>query len=260
MFQYLEEERAEGRVVTNSDLTRKALQIALGLGLTSFKASPGWLLRWKRRHSVGLRFGTNSSQLVPTDYAELIQELQASIIGIQKAKDILPSHIINMDQTMCRFDMLSSQTNNVRGSRTIRIKTTKAEKKGFTVALAATAAGAKLPAVIIFKERNGILGERIKKKMNIPSNVRVQALTNGWMTAAEYHRWLVNVLKTDDHRRLLIVDSYTPHRSEANVKTANNRCNADVLIIPGGCTSIVQPMDKCINKPFKESMRASWQA
>ena len=47
----------------------------------------------------------------------------------------------------------------MRGSRTIRIKTTKAEKKGFTVALAATAAGAKLPAVI-FKERNGILGER----------------------------------------------------------------------------------------------------
>ena len=74
----------------------------------------------------------------------------------------------------------------MRGSRTIRIKTTKAEKKGFTVALAATAAGAKLPAVIIFKERNEILGERIKKKLNIPSNVRVQASTNGWMTAAEY--------------------------------------------------------------------------
>ena len=31
------------------------------------------------------------------------------------------------------------------------------------------------------------------------------------------------------------------------------------IMIPGGCTSIVQPMDKCINKPFKESMRQSWQ-
>ena len=61
VFRYLEEERAEGRVVTNSDLTRKALQIALGLGLTSFRASPGWLLRWKQRHSVGVRCGTNSS-------------------------------------------------------------------------------------------------------------------------------------------------------------------------------------------------------
>ena len=60
-------------------------------------------------------------------------------------------------------------------------------------------------------------------------------------------------------RRLLIVDSYKPHKSEDSVKVANERCNADVLIIPGGCTSIVQPMDKCINKPFKESMRGSWQ-
>ena len=30
-------------------------------------------------------------------------------------------------------------------------------------------------------------------------------------------------------------------------------------MIPGGCTSIVQPMDKCINKAFKESMGQSWQ-
>ena len=79
------------------------------------------------------------------------------------------------------------------------------------------------------------------------------------MTATEYHRWLVTMLKRDDHRRLLIVDSYVPHKSEDNIKTANDRYNSNVLIIPGGCTSIVHPMAKCINKPFKESMRASWQ-
>ncbi len=37
----------------------------------------------------------------------------------------------------------------MKGSKTIRIKTTKAEKRGFTVPLASTAAGEKLPAVII---------------------------------------------------------------------------------------------------------------
>ena len=107
------------------------------------------------------------------------------------------------------------------------------------MALAATASRQKLPAVISFKERNRILGKRIKKGLSIPSNVRVQASTNGWMTATEYRRWLVTVLKRDDHRRLLIVDSYSPHRSEDNIKTVNDRCNADVLMIPGGCTSMV---------------------
>ena len=156
VFQYLEEERAQGRVVTNGNLTQRAIQISLGLGLVGFKASRGWLFNWKRRHSVGLRCGTNSSQRVPAEYANKIQQLRAPVIKIRKAKDIPPSRIINMDQTMCRFDMPRSRTNNIRGSRTIRIKTTRAEKKGFTVALAATASGVKFPAVIIFKERRGV--------------------------------------------------------------------------------------------------------
>ncbi len=70
LFQYLEEERAQGRVVTNLDLSRKAIRIAERLALQNFKASPGWLLNWKRRHSVGIRCGTNSSQKVPADFAE----------------------------------------------------------------------------------------------------------------------------------------------------------------------------------------------
>ena len=37
-----------------------------------------------------------------------------------------------MDQTMVRFDMPRSKTNDVRGKKDIIIKTTKAEKKGFT--------------------------------------------------------------------------------------------------------------------------------
>ena len=45
-----------------------------------------------------------------------------------------------------------SCTNNKKGEKTIHIKTTCAEKKGFTVALTATASGVKLPAVIVFKE------------------------------------------------------------------------------------------------------------
>ncbi len=39
------------------------------------------------------------------------------------------------------------------------------------MALASTAAGEKLPAVVIFKERKGVLGERIRKKLSIPSDV-----------------------------------------------------------------------------------------
>ena len=29
-------------------------------------------------------------------------------------------------------------------------------------------------------------------------------------------------------------------------------------VIPGGCTSKIQPLDVCINKPFKEHFRHLW--
>ena len=81
----------------------------------------------------------------------------------RKTHKIEPSDIVNMDQTMCHFDMPPSHTNK-KGEKSICIATTHAEKKGFTVALAATALGTTLPAVIIFKERGGSLGVRIPSK------------------------------------------------------------------------------------------------
>ena len=79
------------------------------------------------------------------------------------------------------------------------------------------------------------------------------------MTADEYQHWLAHVYGKESQRRLLIVDSYKPHQTEDSIKKVKDSCNSDVIIIPGGCTSIVQPMDRCINRPFKEYMRASWQ-
>jgi len=46
----LEEERSEGRLVSNELLRTIAVQIAGGLQIgVTFRASPGWLARWKRQ-------------------------------------------------------------------------------------------------------------------------------------------------------------------------------------------------------------------
>ena len=98
-----------------------------------------------------------------------------------------------------------------------------------------------------------------RESLRIPANVRVRATTNRWMTAGEYHHWLQHVIGREEKRCLLVVNSYKPHQAAASIEIAQCECNADVVIIPGGCTSIVQPMDRCINKPFKDSMRVSWE-
>ena len=124
-----EKERSEGRPVSNQLLKTRAIQIAGGLKIAGFRASCGWLSQWKQWYNVGVRAGTNNAQKIPADYADLLHSFRKSVITIRKAENIGPADIVNMDQTMCRFDMPPSHTNNKRGERTIRIKTTRAEKK-----------------------------------------------------------------------------------------------------------------------------------
>ena len=87
--------------------------------------------------------------------------------------------LLYLDFNTTRFDSAPSSTNSIRGLHSIRIATTGAEKKGFTVALCALVDGTKLPAMVIFKEKNGELGPRVRAGLTIPTNIVVAASKNG---------------------------------------------------------------------------------
>ena len=143
-----------------------------------------------------------------------------------------------MDQTMVRFDMPCRRTNELKGNKTVRIKTSRAEKKGFTVSLAE---GDKLPAFLIFKERSGQLGQRVRRNLIYPGNVCVFASTNGWMTRELFNTWLRTVYKRHQQRKLLILDEYRPHKADDSRKIASEECNSEIVLIPGGCMGNQQP-------------------
>lgn len=54
---------------------------------------------------------------------------------------------------------------------------------------------------------------------------------------------------------LLLMDKAASH----SVDTAKKVNNMECVLIPGGCTSLVQPLDVSLNKPFKSSMRSQWK-
>ena len=87
-----------------------------------------WLNRWKKRLTVSSRRGTTASQKIPADFEEQLFQFRRNILWLRHLHDYLLSNIFNMDQTMVRFDMLPSRTNNQKGVKHIRIKSTKAEK------------------------------------------------------------------------------------------------------------------------------------
>ena len=65
-----------------------------------------------------------------------------------------------------------------------------------------------------------------------------------------------NLRYTADQKALLVWDSFRGHLMEA-VKDLLARRNVDVAVIPGGLTPVLQPLDKCINKPFKNKVPIS---
>lgn len=55
-------------------------------------------------------------------------------------------------------------------------------------------------------------------------------------------------------RYMLVVDSFRGHTCDTSkALLANNKC--DMVVIPGGMTSQLQPLDVCNNKPFKDRVR-----
>ena len=56
---------------------------------------------------------------------------------------------------------------------------------------------------------------------------------------------------------LLTFDAFSAHKTDdVQKKLLQNK--SDLLMIPAGCTSKCQPMDVCINKPFKAILRKCW--
>jgi len=160
-----------------------------------------------------------------------------------------------MDETPVYFDMPGSQTVDKKGKKEVRIRSTGAEKRRFTVVLACTAAGVMLPPMIIFK------GKRELKKLKIPRGVVVRVQPKGWNDGTLSKVWLQKVLlrHTKKKRALLVWDTFKGHLTN-ELESELKNSNVTTAVIPGGCTSKIQPLDVCINKPFKGHFRAAWMS
>ena len=52
---------------------------------------------------------------------------------------------------------------------------------------------------------------------------------------------------------MFIYNLFSAHITE-DVKASFKNSNTDIVVIPGGLTSVCQPLDVSINKPFKNNL------
>ena len=90
---------------------------------------------------------------MPREYERKIIEFHKYVINTRKKLCFEMGQLGNMDEVPLTFDIPSNKIVNVKGAKTIMIKTSGNEKTRYTVVLACCADGTKLPPLIIFKRK-----------------------------------------------------------------------------------------------------------
>ena len=67
-----------------------------------------------------------------------------------------------------------------------------------------------------------------------------------------------NQKELDFNRSLMVYDAFKAHTTD-EMKAALSINSTNIIMVPPGCTSKCQPLDVCINKPFKGVLRNCWE-
>lgn len=234
-----------------------------------------WIPRFMRRHQFVFRMKTKISQHTPEDLFDKIHSFHDFINRHNEQYPYPLNHIGNMDQTPIWIDMVVNRTITKKGEKTVRIRTGGKEKDRVTVVLAITADGSLLPPVVIFKgKRDGLLQRQYDRLGEAVNGVYVRFQEKAWMDEEEALWWYQNMwnkrsgicffIFTDKniqcrsfsgiefHKKgLLVVDSLKAQTTKVCLDILKNQGTLPT-VIPGGLTSVIQPLDVCINKPFKK--------
>jgi len=146
--------------------------------IQDFKFSNKWLDSFIGRYNLSNRRRITISQQLPEDLIKKQHSFLSFILYRRIQYDYPFNLIANLDETSLSFDLPSSTTLELKGSKTVSIRSTGYEKNCFTVVLVCMADRTKLEPVIIFKLKN------ISREV-FPDRVKIQVNEKDWVNEEE---------------------------------------------------------------------------
>ena len=244
----IEEQRQSGYIMTRNMIRIKALAMTDKLNITGFQASNNWCTRFLAHNNLVLRQKTKIVQRMPGDLEEKIVDFHRFVLNCRKKDNYELVNIGNMDETPVWFDIPSARTVTTQGEKMVAITTSGHEKSRFTVVLSCLADGTKLKPMVNFKRKT-------QPKDKFPPGVVVHHHAKGWMDADGMKLWIKKVWSSRPggllrKKSLLVSDWFRAHLADP-VKQALHQTNTNIAVIPGGLTSVLQPLDVCLNSRSK---------
>lgn len=241
VWKWFQKIRSANIPVSGPMIQQKALEYAKLINLEDFKASKGWLTRFKLRHSLhhlkqcGEKADVNM---------EVVEEWKKKLPNIHDGYP--PKDIFNMDETGLFFRALPDRTLAVKGSD---CSGGKKSKERLTVVLCTSMTGEFFTPMVIGKAAR----PRCFKKLELASlPVTWRHNKKAWMTSDLFTEWATKFNKRmvmEQRHVLLLLDNAPchPHLKLSNVK---------LVFLPAHTTSVLQPLDQGIIAAMKSRYRS----
>ena len=158
-----------------------------------------------------------------------------------------------MDELSLWMEPVSETTVNLKGEKSVPILSSGKEKMRLTVILTARASGKKVKPFVIIPRKRPI------KELEAMTDLHFGYSSKSWMNDGMTEKYLKSVIGSFAFaRRCIIWDSFYCHKSSATKKVLK-QMRMDAIIVPSGCTGLIQAPDVSWNKSFKANVRKEYE-
>ena len=257
LLNYVRGLREANLPVSVRKLIKKGREVAQELNCTKIRFSNGWLYKFLKRNGLCRRKKTSNSQHHLEDLSPSIENFKRKF-AVEVIESDTYDLVINMDELSITRDSPSDTTIDFRGVKSVQIKSTGCEKTSYTVVLAVSFTGEKLPAMLIWPSKG-------KKHVNVPvpDNLYLEYREKSWMDQHLMKKWISHILTKrkrkikEGKKGLIMFDGFKAHLQKDVIELIEEN-NFDVWTLPPNTTPYLQPLDISTNRSFKNCYKVEW--
>ena len=256
---------SQHKVIKDRHLRQWGLQIKSEVAPhIEFKASHGWCQVFKKRNGIVSRKTTKFvTKVYSSDQHDLNKESKDFVTQVRTiaiVRKLLPSQVLNADQSKVEKEMHSGRTHRFQGEKTVLslVQSESALTHSYTIMPVIDAAGNLYSPMYMKLKETGDGSFPPTVDVFQPKNVAVFSGTSSMMNKEDMVTFFKSCyFKSNvDKESLLVVDQWPSWKDKKTIATTVPRgFKLDVENIPAKCTPIAQPLDSFFFRQWKLFIR-----